>query len=109
MTKLFKIFAMALGLCFVAVALTTIARSPAQASGTAPVSIISPLPLPVTGNTSVSGTISAQQSGTWNVGITGTPSVTGNVNVAIFRAHRTSRSATRRGHPFSCAIRTTPR
>src|SRR5215469_7202019 len=43
--------------------------------GSAPVSIVSPLPLPITGSATVSGTVGATQSGTWNVGITGTPSV----------------------------------
>lgn len=38
-------------------------------SGAAPVSIQSPLPLPV------AGTVAATQSGTWNVGIAGTPSI----------------------------------
>jgi hypothetical protein len=42
------------------------------------VNIVNPLPLPVTGSTTVSGTVAATQSGTWNVGVTGTP----NVNVA---------------------------
>src|SRR5215831_18874114 len=36
------------------------------------------LPLPVTGSLGVAGTVAATQSGTWNVGVTGTP----NVNVA---------------------------
>jgi hypothetical protein len=35
------------------------------------VNIVNPVPLPVTGSTSVSGTVAATQSGTWNVGITG--------------------------------------
>jgi len=56
--------------------------------GSAPVSITSPLPLPITGTATVSGTVGATQSGTWNVGISGTPNVTAaqggtwNVNVA---------------------------
>ena len=33
------------------------------------------LPLPVKGSTTVSGTVAATQSGTWNVGINGTPNV----------------------------------
>ena len=33
------------------------------------------LPLPVQGSLGVSGTIAAKQSGTWNVGVTGTPNV----------------------------------
>jgi len=36
-----------------------------------PVHIVSPLPLPVTGNTTVSGSVAATQSGNWNVGISG--------------------------------------
>lgn len=47
--------------------------------GAAPVSITSPLPLPITGTATVSGNVGATQSGTWNVGITGQPV---NVNVA---------------------------
>ena len=42
------------------------------------VNIVNPLPVPVTGTTTVSGTVAATQSGLWSVGITGTP----NVNVA---------------------------
>jgi hypothetical protein len=41
--------------------------------GSAPVNIVGPLPLPVTGETSVTGTVAVTQSGTWNVGISGTP------------------------------------
>src|SRR5258708_246661 len=37
------------------------------------VRIVSPLPVPVTGSTTVSGTVAATQSGPWNVGITGQP------------------------------------
>jgi hypothetical protein len=43
------------------------AQNPNQ--GSAPVTIVNPLPLPVTG--SVSGSVSATQSGTWNLGING--------------------------------------
>jgi hypothetical protein len=39
------------------------------------VNIVNPLPVPVTGSTTVSGTVAATQSGAWNVGITGTPNV----------------------------------
>ena len=41
--------------------------------GSAPVHIVSPLPLPVTGSTTVSGTVAATQSGAWTVGIAGQP------------------------------------
>jgi len=43
--------------------------------GSAPVNIVSSIPLQVTGSTTVSGTVAANQSGAWNVGITGTPTV----------------------------------
>ena len=39
------------------------------------VKIVSPLPLPVTGSSVVSGEVAATQSGPWNVGVTGTVSV----------------------------------
>jgi hypothetical protein len=39
------------------------------------VNIVNPLPVPVTGSTTVSGTVSATQSGAWTVGIAGTPNV----------------------------------
>src|SRR5215467_10320755 len=40
------------------------------------VNIVNPLPVPVTGSTTISGTVAATQSGSWNVGITGTVNVT---------------------------------
>jgi hypothetical protein len=57
-----------------AVAVTTLLRAhPAAAQnpspGSAPVSIVSPIPLPVTGSTTISGTVAATQSGTWNVNV----------------------------------------
>ena len=63
---------------------TMMNRQAMQAAGGPSVTIESPIPLPVTGtvavtgSTTVSGTVAATQSGTWNVGLTGTP----NVNVA---------------------------
>jgi hypothetical protein len=39
------------------------------------VRIVDPLPVPITGSTTVSGTVAATQSGLWNVGINGTPNV----------------------------------
>jgi hypothetical protein len=39
------------------------------------VNIVNPVPLPVTGSTTVSGAVAATQSGAWSVGITGTPNV----------------------------------
>lgn len=53
---------------------------PARAQGPQPppefaVKIVSPLPLPVTGSSVVSGQVAATQSGPWNVGLLGTVSV----------------------------------
>ncbi len=45
---------------------------PGQGQGSAPVHIVGPLPVPVTGTSTVSGTIAATQSGTWNFGVTNT-------------------------------------
>jgi hypothetical protein len=39
------------------------------------VRIVDPLPVPITGSTTVSGTVAATQSGGWSVGINGTPNV----------------------------------
>jgi hypothetical protein len=47
-----------------------------KADGSAPVTIVGPLPLPVTGSTTLSGTVAATQSGLWNVGITGNTNAT---------------------------------
>src|SRR5215470_540884 len=45
-------------------------------AGSAPVTVVNtPLPVAVTGSTTISGTVNAAQSGAWNVGITGTPVV----------------------------------
>src|SRR5262245_39799134 len=40
------------------------------------VNIVNPLPLPVKGSASISGTVAVTQSGSWNVGILGSPTVT---------------------------------
>src|SRR5215831_17654974 len=46
------------------------------------VNIVNPVPLPVTGATTVSGTVAATQSGNWNVGINGTAAVKDTENPA---------------------------
>jgi hypothetical protein len=52
-------------------------REAAKASpGAAPVSIVSPLPLPTTGTATVSGTVGATQSGPWSVSVANSPAVT---------------------------------
>jgi hypothetical protein len=63
-----------------AAAITSEAQNakPGDTPAGAPVNIVSPLPLPVTGSTTVSGTVAATQNGTWTVGIAGTPTV--NIN-----------------------------
>jgi hypothetical protein len=50
------------------------AQAPGPLDGLA-VRIVNPLPVPVAGSTTVTGNVNASQSGTWNVGITGTPTV----------------------------------
>jgi hypothetical protein len=37
------------------------------------VRIVNPVPVPITGSTTITGTVGAAQSGVWNVGITGQP------------------------------------
>lgn len=39
------------------------------------VNIVNPLPVPITGSATVSGTVAASQSGAWNVALSGTPNV----------------------------------
>ena len=59
--------------------MSLVPQKTATGAGGAPVNIMSPLPLPVTGN--VNAAVSAaQQSGNWNVGITGTPSVSAQIS-----------------------------
>jgi hypothetical protein len=75
--KLSQLLFIGLGLGIFAVALSTIPSTPASASGGAAVTVLN-TPLPVQGTVGITGSVSAAQSGTWNVGVTGTP----NVNVA---------------------------
>lgn len=64
---------------------------PAAAGDGGPtVTIGGPLPVPVTGTATVSGTIAATQSGAWSVGISGTP----NVNIASLPAVQLSGNTT---------------
>jgi hypothetical protein len=78
-----------LGVLFAIGAFMTSSRAQAEGkdSDVVSVKIVSPLPVPVTGTTTLGGTVGATQSGPWNVGITGTPSVgavqTGSWNVGI--------------------------
>jgi hypothetical protein len=88
------------GLAVIGSVASLVPQKNATATGGAPVNIASPLPLPVTGNVSaaVTGTVAAQQSGAWSVGINGTPNVTStivgtpNVNVASLPAVQISGS-----------------
>jgi hypothetical protein len=78
--KLFaRIILLALGLGGVVVGLSFFPRRPVAAAPptpSIPVNITNtPLPVSLSGNGTISGNVSATQSGTWNVGITGTPSV----------------------------------
>ena len=53
-------------------------RSAVLQAANGPIVTIDPsqLPLPISGSTTVAGTVAASQSGPWTVGITGTPNVT---------------------------------
>src|SRR5215831_13589077 len=58
------------------------------------VNIVNPVPLPVTGSTTVSGAVAATQSGAWNVGIAGNstsnPVLIGDVDNAARRPVQTT-------------------
>ena len=60
-------------------------RSAAQASAGPAVTVVntSSNPAPVTGATTVSGTVAATQKGSWNVGVPGGVSISGTPNVAV--------------------------
>ena len=78
-----KALLLALGMLVLAATLSFLTGNRAQASGSAPVTIVGPLPVPVSGSTTVSGTVAASQNGTWNVGINGTPTVSVTTNQPI--------------------------
>jgi hypothetical protein len=54
------------------------------------VRIVNPVPVPVTGSTTVSGTVAATQSGPWNVGISGQPIAVNVNNSPTVAPHQTS-------------------
>jgi hypothetical protein len=68
MKQLGKLMLVCAGFGFLAAVLSLAPTRPAEAGGSAPVTVLN-TPLPV------QGTVNAAQSGTWNVGLTGTPSV----------------------------------
>ncbi len=73
--------------------------SSSTSTGSAPVTIVSPLPVPVSGSTTVSGSVAATQSGTWNVGISG------NSATAPLLVRDVDNPARNRFvHDFSCTI-----
>ena len=70
MNKLIQILGMALGICLVAAGLNVMPGAPHSAKADGPDRVfITNTPLPV------QGTVAAAQSGPWNVGIAGTPTV----------------------------------
>ncbi len=76
MQKFARAVVLAFGLGIVAIALGLFSTHPAGAAGSAPVMVTNtPLPVSLTGTGSISGNVNAAQSGAWNVGINGTPSV----------------------------------
>jgi hypothetical protein len=69
MKRFAKLLVVTLGFGALGFVISLVPQRNATGAGAAPVSIVSSIPL------SVNGTLSAQQSGNWNVGITGTPTV----------------------------------
>ncbi len=75
MKQFSKLMLIALSFGIVTLALSVVPSKPVGAAGSAPV-MVTNTPLPI------QGTVNTAQSGTWNVGINGTP----NVNIAnVFR------------------------
>lgn len=75
-----KLMSLALGFGLLAAVLSYIPSRPAAAMGAAPVLVTNmgasqAVPVSPQGTTPVSGTVAATQNGTWNVGISGTPTV----------------------------------
>lgn len=69
MKRFARLLAVTLGFGVLGFTMSLLPQKNAGGAGSAPVTIAGPLPLPVT----VSGTVAAQQSGNWNVGVTGGP------------------------------------
>lgn len=80
MRRFARALAVTLGLVIIGSIVSLVPQKNAAGSAAAPVTVVN-TPLPVTGNVSasVSGTVGAQQSGNWSVGISGTPTVNANV------------------------------
>jgi hypothetical protein len=71
-----RLFGMAVVLAVAAMAvLISGGHNATKAASGAPVNIMSPLPLPITGTATVSGTVGATQSGAWNINVANSPSV----------------------------------
>ena len=66
----------------------------AQGQGGPTVTIGAPIPLPVTGTVTATGTIAATQSGTWNVGLTGSRRKPGASIRQMRRGARVARDST---------------
>lgn len=76
MKKLGQIISIGLGFGLLASALSFIPSTPTVAAGGPTVTVANtPLPVSLAGTGSITGTVAATQSGTWNVGLTGTPAV----------------------------------
>ena len=69
MKRFAKLLVVTLGFGALGFMMSLVPQKNATGAGAAPVNIVSSIPLTVT------GTVAAQQSGTWNVGINGTPTV----------------------------------
>jgi hypothetical protein len=93
MKRFARALAVMLGIVVLGFVILLVPQKNATATGGAPVNIMSPLPLPVTGNVNaaVAGMVGEQQSGSWNVGVSNFPGtltgatapVSGNVNASV--------------------------
>ena len=74
MKKLGRIISIGLGFGLLAFALSFVPSKPTAAAHAPVVTVANtPLPVSLTGTGNITGTVAATQSGTWNVGLSGTP------------------------------------
>jgi hypothetical protein len=86
-TRIRRLILPAVGLGTLAAGIVLSSSSPAVAAAVRQVLVVNdttqPVPVALQGTTAINGTVAAQQSGAWTVGISGTPGVTVNNAVKI--------------------------
>lgn len=97
MKQLTRITIIGLGFGLLAVALSSIPNHQAAAAGSAPVTVVAPLPLPVSGN--VTGNVNASVSG--NVGINNFPSTLTGTTVPVSGTLSPNRTPVHAGQFFN--------